>query len=227
MPTYKILGGHGRVALLIAQELAKGPNNRVISFIRDKRQFQDISILGAEPQLLDIENATVSDFAAAFKGADFVIWSAGAGGKGGSQRTYAIDRDAAIRSMQAAREVPGITRYIMVSYLGSNLAPQMDPSEPLYHYGQAKNEADIYLRERSGLNYTVVNPGPLSNDKGSGKVDFEATPQDTSGRAISRANVARVITTLLTDEIAFTHTLGKEIGCLDGITDILEGLRSI
>lgn len=214
------------MALLIAQELAKSPKNRVISFSRDKRQFKDISVLGAEPQLLDIENATVADFASAFKGADFIIWSAGAGGKGGSQRTYAVDRDAAIRSMQAAREVPGNIRYVMISYLGSCIALQMDPKEPLYHYGQAKNEADAYLREVSGLNYTIVNPGPLSNDKGTGKIDFDVTVQQSFSRPISRANVAKIIVTLLTDERAFFQTLGKEIGCVDGETDILEGLRS-
>ncbi|GMM51001.1 hypothetical protein DASB73_019590 [Starmerella bacillaris] len=222
-----ILGGHGRVGLLIAKELSKKEDNEVVSIFRNPDQTAEVAATGAIPKIMNIESATVADFVEVFKGADFIVWTAGAGGKGAPSRTYAIDRDAAIRSMQAARQVIGIKRYVMISYLGSANAPQLDPTHPLYHYGQAKHAADKYLIEFSGLNYTIVNPGHLSDDAASKKLEFHAKPFNAKDRTASRENVALLVTDLITDEKALNHTLGKEVEILDGDTPILEGLRSL
>lgn len=227
MPVVKIVGGHGRVALLLAAELAKKPGYDTTSLFRNAEQTDEVAATGARPHVFDVESATVADFVDVFRGADFVVWSAGAGGKGAPARTYAIDRDAAIRSMQAARQVVGIKRYVMVSYLGSDTAPQLDPSHPLFHYGQAKHAADRYLKEQSGLNYTIVSPGHLSDKPPSGKLDFQAKPQNARDRSASRANVAELIAAIITDETALEHTLDKEVEILDGETPILDGLHHI
>jgi len=232
MPVFKIIGGHGRVALLLAKELTKNPENSVISLFRLPEQRTAVEASGAEAKLFNVEEASVSQFAEALSGADFIIWAAGAGGKGGPQRTYNIDCDAAIRSMQASRQVVGLHRYVMVSYLGSSKAPQLSKDHPLYHYGQAKHQADEYLKNVVGLKYTIVSPGLLSNHEATGMIDVneaaERHPQDQSlPHSISRQNVALMISTLLTDTTAFAHTLYKEIEALDGRTPILEALRSL
>lgn len=225
MPVVKIVGGHGRVALLIAQCLAKIPGMEVTSLFRNPEQAEAVKATGAIPVVFDVGSATVADFAEAFKGADFVIWSAGAGGKGAPSRTYAVDRDAAIRSMQASRQVGGVKRYIMVSYLGSKNAPQLDPSHLLFHYGQAKHAADEYLKGRSGLKYTIVSPGHLSDGPPSGRLDFTAKPQTAKDRTASRGNVAQLISDIVSDKTALEHTLDKDVEILDGNTPILEGLQ--
>lgn len=96
-----IVGGHGKVALLLAP-LLTGRGDQVVSLIRDPAQSGDVTAAGVEPLVLSVEEAGVGELTQAFEGADAVVWSAGAGGKGGPERTDAIDRVAAIRSMEAA-----------------------------------------------------------------------------------------------------------------------------
>lgn len=232
MAVFTIIGGHGRVALLLARELTKNPDNTVISLFRLPEQREAVASSGAIPQMFNAEDASVPQFVEAMNGSDFVIWSAGAGGKGGPQRTYNIDCNAAIRSMQAARMVIGLHRYVMVSYLGSSRAPQLSKDHPLYHYGQAKHQADEYLRNISGLKYTIVSPGLLSNQEATGKIDVNERAashahEHNQPHSISRDNVALIIATLLTDSVAFTRTLYKEIEALDGETPILEALQGL
>ena len=101
-----IVGGHGKVALLLAPLLA-GRGDQVVSLIRAPAQSGDVTAAGAEPLGLSVEEAGLGELTQAFEGADAVMWSAGAGGKGGPERTDAIDRVAAIRSMEAAARPRG------------------------------------------------------------------------------------------------------------------------
>ena len=112
-----IVGGHGKVALLLAPILA-ARGDEVISLIRDPGQSADVARTGAAPLALSVETASTAELVSAFDGADAVVWSAGAGGKGGPGRTDAVDRVAAIRSMEAALQA-GVPRYVMVSWNGS------------------------------------------------------------------------------------------------------------
>src|SRR3712207_4600201 len=114
MTRIAIIGGHGKVALRLSTLLAD-EGHSVTSFIRNPEHAADVEQTGATPSVLDVENSTTAALAEALEGHDAVVWSAGAGG-GNPARTYAVDRDAAIRSMDAAAQA-GVDRYVMVSYL--------------------------------------------------------------------------------------------------------------
>jgi putative NADH-flavin reductase len=116
MTRIAIIGGHGKVALHLSAILTD-EGHSVTSFIRNPDHAADVAETGATPSVLDVENSTTAAFAEALKGHDAVVWSAGAGG-GNPDRTYAVDKDAAIRSMDAAVQA-GVDRYVMVSYLGA------------------------------------------------------------------------------------------------------------
>ena len=116
MANVTIIGGHGKVALL-AEPMLRERGHTVNAIIRSEDQSADIMATGANPVVADITALSTEEMAKLFKDlhTEVLVWSAGAGGVGGPERTYAIDRDAAIRSMEAAQQA-GIRRYIMVSY---------------------------------------------------------------------------------------------------------------
>ena len=121
------------------------------------------------------------------------MWSAGAGG-GSPERTYAVDRDAAIRSMDAAAQA-GVGRYVMVSYFGAGPDHGVPADNGFFAYAEAKAAADAYLRG-TGLDWTILGPGALTAGPGNGLIDVD--PADTSGGTdTARANVALVAAAVL------------------------------
>lgn len=216
MDNIVIIGGHGKVALLLAPILtARGAT--VTSIIRSADQAIDVAATGANPLLLDIEQASADELAAVLQGADAVVFSAGAGG-GNPQRTYAVDRDAAIRSMQAA-QVAGVQRYVMVSYLGAGPDHGVSEDDPFYPYAESKAVADTFLRS-TGLDWTIVMPGLLTLDEPTGRIDPQAVRSSDGAAKTSRANVAQVVAAVLADP----STVGKDIPFCDGDVPIAEAV---
>lgn len=184
-----VIGGHGKVALLLAPLLVE-EGHEVTSVIRNPDHAAEVEAGGATPLVADVEQLDVDGLADLVRGHDAVVWSAGAGG-GDPERTRAVDQDAAIRSMDAAAaaEVP---RYVMVSYCGAGPDHGIDPDNPFHAYAQAKAAADEHLRA-SDLEWTVLGPSGLTLDPPSGAINVG---REGSGK-VSRANVARVITATL------------------------------
>lgn len=207
MENIAIIGGHGKVALNLAPILtARGDS--VTSFIRSAEQAIDVAATGASPLLLDIEQASVDELAVVLAGADAVVFSAGAGG-GNPQRTYAVDRDAAIRVIRAA-ESAGVQRFVMVSYLGAGPDHGVPEDNSFYPYAEAKAAADTALRA-STLQWTILMPGALTDDAASGAIDPTATAgPDNPGT--SRGNVAQVAAAALADP----STIGRDLPFTDG-----------
>ena len=166
MSTTVIVGGHGKVALLLAEALS-GQGHSVRSTIRDEAQGADIEATGAVPQLLDIEGADAGDFADAFAGADSVVFSAGAGGKGGADRTRAVDLQGALKAIAGAEQA-GVRRFVMVSAIGVDEPLADDTADGWRAYVESKRDADAALRA-SGLDWTIVRPGGLTDDAGTGR----------------------------------------------------------
>jgi uncharacterized protein YbjT (DUF2867 family) len=217
MTRIAIIGGHGKVALQLSQVLV-GEGHEVTSFFRNPDHTDDVAATGATPSVLDLENTTTADLAAVLQGHDAVVWSAGAGG-GNPRRTYALDRDAAIRSMDAAGEA-GVTRYVMVSYIGSRPDHGIPPDSGFYPYAEAKAVADEYLRS-TNLAWTILGPGNLTNGPGTGLIDVD--PADAStGTETSRANVALVAAAVLD----LPETAGRTIRFRDGTMPIAAALES-
>ena len=203
MADHIIIGGHGKVSLL-TMPLLREAGHSVTGVIRNPEHEHDIEAAGGKPLVLDVETALEDDLVRAFEGKDAVVWSAGAGG-GNPGRTYAVDRDAAIRSMGAALRA-GVRRYVMVSYF--------------HAYAQAKAAADAHLRS-SGLDWTILGPATLTLEKPTGTIDL-APLRESAGRTVSRGNVALTIQAAL----EMGETIGRTLEYVDGATDIREAFRS-
>ncbi|MNW24731.1 nucleoside-diphosphate-sugar epimerase [Arthrobacter sp. JUb115] len=206
-----LIGGHGKVALLAAPKLV-GRGYAVNSLIRNPEHAADISATGATPVVIDIESAGVDQLAQAFSGASAIVFSAGAGG-GNEHRTRAVDYDAAVRSMQAAKQA-GVDRFVMVSYSRALVdVDSLDPANSFYTYAKAKHDADAYLRGTE-LDYTILGPGALTLEPASQRVVLadkagKVNGADVEGEAsqTSRENVAEVITHVVANNAARRSTV--------------------
>lgn len=209
-----LFGGHGRVALLTAPLLVERGDS-VTAIIRNPAHADEVRETGADPRVADIERLDTAGLAEIIQGHDAVIWSAGAGG-GNPPRTIAVDRDAAIRSMEAAGQV-GVKRYVMVSYFDASLDHGIDASNPFFTYAEAKAAADEHLRG-TDLEWTILGPSALTFDEATGRIDTGAA---TSAR-VSRGNVALAIAATLADD----GTIGRTIRFNDGETQVTEAVRA-
>ncbi|WP_285319187.1 SDR family oxidoreductase [Pseudarthrobacter sp. lyk4-40-TYG-27] len=214
MTRIAIIGGHGKVALLLSA-LLTGEGHSVTSFIRNPDHAADVQETGATPVVLDVENATTADIAGALQGHDAVVWSAGAGG-GNPDRTYAVDRDAAIRSIDAAGQA-GVNRYVMVSYFGAGKDHGVPESNSFFAYAEAKAAADEYLRG-AALEWTILGPGALTDKPGTGLIDVDPSPD--GDRDTSRSNTAIVAAAVLD----LPQTAGRTIEFRDGTLPVSAAL---
>ena len=181
-----IIGGHGKVALLAAPLLVADGHD-VTSVVRNPEHVRDVEATGATAAVLDLENASTEQIADLVRGSDVVVWSAGAGG-GNPERTYAVDRDAAIRSMEATAQA-GVERYVMVSYFGAGADHGVPADNPFHAYADAKSAADAHL-EATDLAWTILRPSALTLDAATGHI--ESGDGVVAGR-VSRDNVAHVL----------------------------------
>jgi uncharacterized protein YbjT (DUF2867 family) len=159
-----VVGAHGKVAMRLMKLLAdRGDSPRGI--IRSTDQASDLEAIGAEPIVLDIENKEIGEAAA---GSDAVVFSAGAGAGSGPARKRTVDYGGAVNLAEAA-QANDIRRYVIVSALGTNRPERW--SDQMRPYYEAKAEADEFVRN-SGLDYTIVRPGSLTDEPGTGTVEI-------------------------------------------------------
>lgn len=210
MTRVAIIGGHGKIALKLARILTER-GDQVTSIIRNPEHVRDVAETGAEPVVADVETLDVAGIATAIADHDAVVWSAGAGG-GNPTRTYAVDRDAAIRSIDAAAKV-GVRRYVMVSYFGAGPDHGVPEDNSFYAYAEAKAAADSHLKA-SDLDWTILGPSRLTDEPGSGRISVGGSR--TAGDEVSRDNVAAVAAEVL----ARPETVHKVIEFNDGDTPI-------
>jgi uncharacterized protein YbjT (DUF2867 family) len=186
-----IAGAHGQIALRLTRLLA-GDGNRVTGLIRNPDHAADVSLAGASPVVCDLEQASVDEIASAVDGVDAVVFAAGAGPGSGADRKLTVDRDGAIKLLRAATNI-GAGRYLMVSGSGVENPPAGDGVFEIYM--RAKAEADAAVAS-SDLQWTILRPGGLTDDPGTGHVRIDHAP--FSGQ-VPRDDVARVLARLLRD----------------------------
>jgi len=208
-----IIGGHGKVALRLERLLSER-GDRVSAVIRNPDHADDVAATGATPVVADVEVLDVDGLVGLISGADAVVWSAGAGG-GAPARTMAVDRDAAIRAMAAA-ERAGVRRFVMVSYFDSP-DRSVPADNPFRHYAEAKADADEHLAT-TGLAWTILGPGRLTDDPGTGAIDTGAA----ASAAVSRDDVAAVAAAVLADE----RSVGRTIRFTAGSTPIADAVAA-
>jgi uncharacterized protein YbjT (DUF2867 family) len=186
-----IAGAHGKIAMRLTRLLV-ADGDKVIGLIRNPDHAVDVSEAGASPVVCDLEQAEVDEIARAIEGADAAVFAAGAGPGSGAERKLTMDRDGAIKLLEAAKAV-GAERYEIVSSIGAEDPPAGDDVSGAYL--RAKAEADEAVR-RSDREWTIVRPGGLTDAPGTGRVRLGSDP--FHGR-VARDDVAAVLAGLLRD----------------------------
>lgn len=211
-----IAGGHGKVAMHLERLLAQR-GDTAVGLIRNPAHADDLREIGAEPLLCDLEAESAADVVAAVAGADAVVFAAGAGPGSGPERKRSMDLGGAVKLIEAAK-ANGISRYLIVSSMGAD-DPPAEGGGTFGEYLRAKAEADRALIA-SGLEYTVVRPGMLTDEPGSGRVEVG---NGLERGEISRADVAAVLTECLTQ----SRTIGAQFDLVKGETPIADALASL
>jgi uncharacterized protein YbjT (DUF2867 family) len=211
-----VIGGHGKVARKLTPVLT-GRGHEVTAVVRRPEQAADVESDGAVAAVADVEGMDTATLADLLGGHDAVVWSAGAGG-GDPARTYAVDRDAAIRSMAAADDA-GVDRYVMVSYFGAGPDHGVPDDNPFHHYAEAKTAADGRLQD-SSLTWTILRPSRLTDDEPTAHIET-ARGGATRG-SVSRADVALVIA----DTLERPNLRGQVVEFNNGDLPIADALTS-
>ncbi len=210
-----IAGGHGQIALRLAKVLSER-GDEAVAMIRNPDHADDVRQAGAEPAVVDLEHASEDEVARAIAGCDAAVFSAGAGPGSGPQRKETMDYGGAVKLIAGAKQA-GISRYVIVSSVGAN--PDAPGNDTFSVYLRAKGRADEAVRS-SGLDATVVRPGGLTNDPGTGRVSLGESLR--RGR-VPRDDVAAVIVAVLDSP----NTIGKTFELIGGDTPVAEAVAAI
>jgi uncharacterized protein YbjT (DUF2867 family) len=207
-----IAGGHGKIGILLGRMLAD-EGHRVRGVIRKPDQAGDLEAIGVEPVVFDLEHD--DGLAGLIEGADAAVFAAGAGPGSGAERKWTMDRDGAIKLIDACRE-DGIARYVMVSSKGAD--PNAPGDDVFAVYTRAKGEADEALRA-SGLDHTIVRPGGLTDYPGRGRI---ALGTDLPRGQVPRADVAATLARIIPAQ----NTIGKTFELIEGDTPIPDAVAA-
>ena len=208
-----VAGGHGQIALRLLKLLAdRGHRGR--GLIRNPGHAADLEAVGAEPVLCDLES---DDPRPHLGSAQAIVFAAGAGPGSGPERKRTVDLGGAVKLIGAAQEL-GVSRYVMVSAMGTR--DVQNAAEAMRPYLQAKKEADDAL-EASGLDWTIVRPGRLTDAPGTGTVD--------AARALGRyGDITRDDTALVLLETLLRPSLARvAFDVLGGPTPVGEALDAL
>lgn len=206
------VGGHGSIAMLLHPILVR-KGHRVRGIIRKEEQADDLRSVGAKPVVCDIEEK--DDISESVGSVDAVVFAAGAGPGSGAERKRTVDRDGAIKLIEAAKK-NDISRYVIISAMG---VERPRGNEVFKAYLKAKAEADEALRN-SGLDYTIVKPGRLTDEAGTGKV---TAGQDLESGEIPREDVAAV----LAEVLETPETAGLQFDLLSGSIPVEEAIERL
>lgn len=212
-----VVGAHGRTGLLIVEQLVRA-GDQVVAVIRNPRHMADSVKRGAETVILDLEVTPGPEFARQFKGADAVIFAAGSG----TGETSEIDSKGVRKTLNAAEKV-GVKRYVAISSIGASTGMKLsgewatDEMKDYYHHKRLAGKAIA----KSGLDWTIVEPGELTDGKPSGKVTLSeaAIPP----KSVSRADVAAVVIAAL----KAPKTKGKALQLTSGKTAIADAIKGV
>jgi uncharacterized protein YbjT (DUF2867 family) len=212
-----IAGGHGQIALRLTKLLA-ADGHEVVGLVRNPDHEADVAAAGGTVAVLDLEQASVDEVVKVLTGADVAIFSAGAGPGSGNERKDTVDRGAAGLLADAA-ERAGVRRHIQVGSMGADRADELDPDDTFTIYLKAKKAAEDDLRGRD-LDWTILRPGSLTNDPGTGLVLLA----DKTGRgSITRDDVALVLAGLCDTPAS----IGRTLELIAGDTPVTEALTSL
>ncbi|ARZ69424.1 NAD-dependent dehydratase [Streptomyces albireticuli] len=196
-----------------------GRGDEVAGVVRRPAHAGDLLAAGAEPVVCDLESATVGDLVRHLESADAAVFAAGAGPDSGIGRKDTVDRGAAALFADAA-EAAGVRRFVVVSSMGADREPPEGTDPVFAAYLRAKGAADADVRSRAGLDWTILRPGRLTDDPGTGLVRLA----ESTGRGeVTRDDVAAVLAALLTEP----GTAGRTLELVGGDTPVAEAVKSV
>jgi uncharacterized protein YbjT (DUF2867 family) len=211
-----IAGGHGKVGLRLGALLAQRGDDPV-GLVRAAEQAPDLEAAGIEPLVLDLVAATPQQLAGALQGADAVVFSAGAGGRGGPEATNAVDGEAAVRLVDAA-SAAGVRRFVLVSvFMDAGRGGQV--SDTFENYMRVKRASDVHLAA-SGLDWTILRPGTLTDDPGTGTVHL--------GPAIGYGDVRRDdVAAVLAELLHAPGTVHQVLELTEAATPVADAVSTV
>jgi uncharacterized protein YbjT (DUF2867 family) len=212
-----IAGGHGQIALRLTKLLAED-GHEVIGLVRNPDHEGDIAAVGGQAAVLDLERVDVAPVADVLAGAEVAIFSAGAGPGSGKARKDTVDRAAAALFADAA-EQSGVRRHIQVGSMGADRAGSLHDDDVFTVYLKAKKAAEDDLRRRD-LDWTILRPGSLTNDPGTGQV---LLADKTGNGSVSRDDVALVLAGLCDTPAS----IGRTLELIAGETPVTEALKNL
>ncbi|WP_078391659.1 SDR family oxidoreductase [Shouchella patagoniensis] len=210
-----VIGANGQIGKHLIQKIEQHTSHKARAMVRRREQKETFEELGVESVIGDLEGS-IDDLVEVVQGCDAVVFTAGSGGHTGADKTVMIDLDGAIKSMEAAKKA-NVKRFVIVSAIGVHRRENWMESAP--YYSAAKHYADGWLVD-SGLDYTIIRPGGLTNDEGTRKVKVA---EDLDRGKIPREDVANVILAVLEDDT----TVGKSFDLTSGEHAVEEAIRLI
>lgn len=187
MENILVAGANGTTGKQIVNLLNESQYFNPIAMVRKEEQQEQFKAKSIDTVLADLEKNVNH----AFNNVDKVIFAAGSGGK----KVKEVDENGAKKMIDASKNT-NVRKFVMLSSMGSDNPEQ---AEDLQEYLKAKHNADVYLKN-SGLDYTIVRPGTLTNDKATDKIELQEK-LNKSGE-ISRADVAQTLVRTLNDDIS-------------------------
>lgn len=190
-----IAGGHGQIALRLTRLLADR-GDEAVGLIRNPAHAADVEQAGGQAAVIDLEHSAAGELASLLDGADAVVFAAGAGPGSSAERKDTVDRGGAALLADAAEQA-GVPRYVLVSSVGADRADEVPEDEAMGPYLRAKAASEADLRGR-GLDWTILRPGRLTDDEGTGRVRLEPSLGEAATEgSVTRDDVARTIVGLL------------------------------
>lgn len=212
-----VVGANGQIGKHLVKTIQESENNFARAMIRKQEQASYFKGLGAETSVVDIEGE-IADIAKAAEDVDVIVFTAGSGPHTGPDKTIAVDLDGAVKTIEAAK-IAGVKRFIMVSSFDTTRKAIQEAPASFKPYVIAKHYADEWLRE-TDLDYTIVHPGALTNDQGTGQVHAET---EVARGSVSREDVASVIYECIENH----STIRKAFQVVSGETPIKEAIKKL
>ncbi|WP_018922843.1 SDR family oxidoreductase [Salsuginibacillus kocurii] len=212
-----VVGANGQIGKHLVSFIQESDSLEAKAMIRKEEQASYFENLGAETAVVDLED-DIGTMAKAAEGVDAVVFTAGSGPHTGKDKTIMIDLDGAVKTIEAANAA-GVKRYIMISSFDTTRAAIQEANSSFAPYVAAKHYADEWLKD-TDLDYTIIHPGLLTNDEGTGQVEA-ASKVDRN--EVPREDVARVIVASLEND----ETIGKEFQVVTGTAPVKGAVDSL
>ncbi|SFM12154.1 SDR family oxidoreductase [Salibacterium qingdaonense] len=212
-----VVGANGQIGKHLVSSIQNSDKLKAKAMIRKEEQASYFKELGAETAVVDLESS-IDAIAKAAEGMDAVVFTAGSGPHTGKDKTMMIDLDGAVKTIKAAEQA-GVKRFVMVSSFDTSREAILEAPESFSPYVAAKHYADEWLKA-SDLDYTIVQPGMLTNEEGTGQVQAQV---EVDRGEVPRQDVADVITACLEND----STIGKQFQLVGGNTHIKQAVNSL